>query len=430
MKRITIREYEKISVVDAEIEDADCLTRAEARSLIELASRLAKPELPAALNWSSDVSIAASSIVGVLSDGHCLVEILPKTDRQNADDQRLDLIGMIARTLNLQIDSQAVSSMRWDAHSDFVEILVHAFLDELVEQTRRGLPRQYVALEDDLTRLRGRIDVIRQFTTLASTPQKIACRFDELSPDIPLNQGLKVALLIASRLTRLTEARRLALEARMFFEPVASVSVDSLRLDRVQFDRTNARFARLFALACLLIEGFRQTAAVSQRQGFALLFDMNILFEQFVGSCYRASLAGTGWKVFLQGPKRYALRDLLTGSNKVLTIPDISLRRDDGLTLIVDTKWKRYEPDDGHRVSNSDVYQMIAYSVAHGAGDTVLLYPHLASLGSEPGVQQSLEIVGGIGRVHFATVDLRSIKAVPSALTALLNAIVPIDLAA
>ena len=55
------------------------------------------------------------------------------------------------------------------------------------------MPRRYVGHEDDLSALRGRLDVKRQFTVLAASPQRLACRFDELSTDIALNRIMKAA---------------------------------------------------------------------------------------------------------------------------------------------------------------------------------------------------------------------------------------------
>ena len=51
--------------------------------------------------------------------------------------------------------------------------------------------------------LRGRLDVTRQFSVLAVSPQKLACRFDERSPDIALNQVMRATI---SKLSRLAQA--------------------------------------------------------------------------------------------------------------------------------------------------------------------------------------------------------------------------------
>ena len=79
-----------------------------------------------------------------------------------------------------------------------------------------------------------------------------------------------------------------------------------------------------------------------------------------------------GWDVSAQDqafhlfsePKRFALR------------PDIVVRRD-GLTVVMDTKWKRLVNLDSknYGISQGDMYQMYAYSKYYNSPEIWLLYP-------------------------------------------------------
>ena len=75
-----------------------------------------------------------------------------------------------------------------------LELLIWLYCGKLADAVRQGMPRQYTDQEDDLPTLRGRLDVTRQFSTLAVSPQKLACRFDARSPDIALNQVMRAAI--------------------------------------------------------------------------------------------------------------------------------------------------------------------------------------------------------------------------------------------
>ena len=88
--------------------------------------------------------------------------------------------------------------------------------------------------------MRGRLDVRRQFTVLASSPQRLACRYEELSPDIALNQIMRAALARLSGLARAPENQRRLRELALAFADVAVVSVNRLPWDRVALDRTNS----------------------------------------------------------------------------------------------------------------------------------------------------------------------------------------------
>ena len=107
----------------------------------------------------------------------------------------------------------------------------------------RGIPRRYAHYRDDLPVLRGKLEVHQQFTRLAYRIDSIACAYDELSADTPLNCVLKTSVLRMMRFVRSYASQRSMVELTGHFEDV----VDSLAPLRepVQFDRTNSGFSDL-----------------------------------------------------------------------------------------------------------------------------------------------------------------------------------------
>jgi hypothetical protein len=75
--------------------------------------------------------------------------------------------------------------------------------------------------------------------------------------------------------------------------------------------------------------------------GFSLLFEMNTLFERYVGLTLKDALRNSGVEVILQGPRSHALLDVGTGKGRFMTKPDIVLRVQGQPKMIIDTKWKR-----------------------------------------------------------------------------------------
>ena len=72
---------------------------------------------------------------------------------------------------------------------NLLEVLIRLFATRLLAAVRRGLPHRYRVVEDDLRLLRGKLDVHRQLTRHAMRPDRLACRFDELSVDTPLREA-------------------------------------------------------------------------------------------------------------------------------------------------------------------------------------------------------------------------------------------------
>lgn len=390
----SIREWEYLKVAEDGNDEAISRTAADSLIVAARASRIGGEDGEAIL-VNGHKRLRAQQFVGVLASPNVTLEILPKIDGLDTGATRRCLVHMLARVLNLDVASGTMVDLGWQRH-DLLEILIRLFCDRLFEAVHRGLPRRYVGHEDDLAALRGRLDVKRQFAVLVPTPQKIACIYEDLSIDIPLNQIMKAAVMRLLRISRAVENQRRLTELGFTFADVSTVPVAALPWDRIVLDRTNSAWATLLNMAKLLLGERFQTTSSGEARGFSLVFEMNKLFEEYVGRTLRRVLAGTGLDVRLQGPRDHALiASDLTG--RFETWPDIVVSRNGKPLLIVDTKWKRLKGliDDRKRgVGQADVYQMMAYAQVYRCNRLMLLYPHHYEIGAEEGLLSSYRING------------------------------------
>ena len=203
------------------------------------------------------------------------------------------------------------------------------------------MPRHYVGHEDDLPALRGSLNVTRQFTRHAVNPSRLACRFDLFSEDIALNRIMKAAVSRLSRIAQTTGSQRRLRELSFVYAETTGVQVSALRWDQVIIDRTNRRWQDLVALARLLLMDRFQTTTSGSRSGFSMLFEMNTLFEAYVGRLVRRAVGGSGFRVSLQGGRLFCLTEAETERGLFQTKPDILIQRGKKVVHIIDTKWKR-----------------------------------------------------------------------------------------
>ena len=103
---------------------------------------------------------------------------------------------------------------------------------------------------------------------------------------------------------------------------------------------------------------------------FALLFDMNALFESYVGNFIKKKLPDTvlqhSEKYLVEDPKSFKLR------------PDIFLKD----KFIADTKWKIIrqdikESEKKYKISQADLYQLYAYGKKYECDKLYLIYPKI-----------------------------------------------------
>jgi 5-methylcytosine-specific restriction enzyme subunit McrC len=357
--------------------------------------------------------LRARGVVGVIAAEGCALEILPKIDIPGEDGKqalgsvRRRLVHMLAVALNLRIETGQITTLDWQ-HETLLEILIRLFTMKLVDRVRQGMPRRYLPHQGDLPVLRGRLDAKRQFTLLVATPSILACRYDELTRDIALNQIMKAAVGRLGRIARTYDNQLRLRELAFAYADIADVPVAALRWGDVVLDRTNAGWRELLNLARLLLGDRFQTTSSGGADGFSLLFEMNTLFEEYVARMLKRGLAGTDLRVISQGGRLYCLQ---TDDQRGLfqTRPDIIVKRGDEVVQVIDTKWKRIvaRVDDPKRgVSQGDVYQMMAYGELYRCDTLTLLYPHHAGLDTQEGIQTDHQVTSSARRLRTATIDI------------------------
>lgn len=257
MTHLTVREWGGVCVnTESSINAPHAFTRPQANALLTAAR-----EHPLANQHGTNIlidrhnKIIAGQMVGVIAAPGCSLEILPKFDDETIEPDatiRNRLIRMLDVALGLKLVNGQAATMARQAES-LLEILIRLFAERLLSEVHRGLPRTYLAQEDDLPSLRGRLNIKRQFTTLAVRPDRLACRYDELSADTALLRIMKACVVLLHHYARAADTLRRLNELRILLAGVSDVPFSHLPWSQVRIDRTNHRWEALYNLARLLL---------------------------------------------------------------------------------------------------------------------------------------------------------------------------------
>lgn len=367
--------------------------------------------------------LRARQAVGVIAGRGCSLEILPKVDPEALDEGidtvRSRLVHMLDIALGLNLSTGEASTMAHGAKS-LLEVFIALFTDRLLAEVRRGLPRQYRAHEEDVRALRGKLNIVRQFTVHAVRPDRLSCRFDALDADVPLMQVMKACVMLLVRHARSAGVKRQLAELRFLLADVSDIRKGALPWRLIRIDRASGRWRSLLELARLLLGAHWQQTHADARdaQGITLLFPMNDLFERYIAIQLRRALADTGLEVDAQGGGANCLGPWRNGEDCVgdshPTRPDILVKNGPRVVAVLDTKWKQLSKGASH----ADIYQMIAYARLYRSHRLILLYPAVpggASVCLRRGVSRGPE------RLDIATVSLeRNVACVRASLRELI----------
>lgn len=354
-----------------------------------------------AFTWAGRRRIKAAQFVGVIATPSVRLEILPKIEKSENIKTRGTLIKMIGAALSIPIYDGEITPLNAQDR-DLLEILILVFARRLASEVRKGLTRNYKRQTDDLARLRGKLNVTRQFTKFAATPQILACEFDEFSADNALNRLLACATSLLMRRTNVATTQCLLAEIDAHFPEVSPVTVQQALQEPIILDRKNQRWSVCEKLARLLLQSLYQTVHGGKREGVALLFDMNKLFEAYVTRLAQKTLRPMGYTVWTQKPQKALVHDK-EGRRAFITKPDIYVKGH-GEVIIIDTKWKTLDFSKGNfGISQADAYQMHGYAKVYDATKTILLYPQM---NDKSGAFASWTYENSDTQLQVATIDI------------------------
>jgi len=325
-------------------------------------------DLPLSFSGPEGAILTAADHVGVVEVDGCTIEIYPKLDRYLLNANRVpegvscsatmqNLLWMMQVAGFTQI-TEADSGHLAHSPSPFYDVFAYLMAKNLREQLEAGVVHSYSPEHDDLPCVRGRIDILDQVTRNWNRFDRVACSWDEFTPDIPLNQIMKCACTALKNRVRSFAAFSALDECCQLLADVSDIAIgtaSSLSSSMV-WDRANDRFRQCFDMAIRMLAGASTQMASGAVDSFVFLLDMKYLFEAYVEA---ALVDRFGASVQAQR----TIGHLFTGPVRLVTQKPDYVWRDGGTRWIGDAKYKRLEVHKGvSAVRPDDVRQVTVYA--------------------------------------------------------------------
>lgn len=226
---------------------------------------------------------------------------------------------------------------------------------------KRGLHREYVDVTEDISVLRGKVDLRGTIAHRVARRQLLAVEHDEFSEDNLFNQILKTTAVSLARTNRLKVSGDLVRRSLLRFGNVRTVEPRDIRWDRLRYQRNNQQYLMLVNVCRFVLEHMMMSETEGDARVLNLDFScakMHELFEAFVRAYFARHFN-------LRTDVRKIQWDLADGAD-LTCLPnmqaDVVLERD-GHALIIDTKFygKILSGRKGGKVINDHLYQILAY---------------------------------------------------------------------
>ncbi|WP_421716896.1 McrC family protein [Arcobacter arenosus] len=309
--------------------------------------------------------LQANSYVGVIQtkDG-TTIEILPKIREVSETESKEILIKML-KTLkkspfkNFNIAHLKVLKM------PLLEIFITMFLEELSMLIQKGIKSDYITKEENLNFLKGKLKINQQIKKNYIHKERFFVEYQEFLSDRVENRLIKTTLEFLYKKSKSNKNQQRIREFLFVFDEIRVSHNIKDDFSKVKINRQMKDYEQtlLWCKTFLLENSF--SPYKGSDIAFALLFDMNLLFESYVGHYLKKK----GLNVSLQDKGKYLVEE----PNKFALKPDIVINEDE--QLIADTKWKIIK--DEKDISQQDMYQLYAYGTKYKeCSKLYLIYPY------------------------------------------------------
>ena len=320
-------------------------------------------------------AVRFSHYVGAIQLGRLTIEILPKADKAARPDKehwQTILLEMLRSCRLLKIESHSVAPLRLRRNS-VLELYFAIFLEEVEQLLRRGLIKAYHTEDANRPFLKGRLLIEKQIRNNLRQPQQFYSRAQTYDFDHLPNQLLRATL---DALCQLPLSSDLQLKTKGLldrFPKISKIVAREAHFESIPINRKTLPYQSALQIARLILLNFSPDIRSGGHPLLAILFDMNLLFEEYVYRCLK-SLRGANWQVQRQLQKTFWRRRRIQ--------PDIVVQCE-GQTFVLDTKWKILK---SVRPSIEDLRQLYVYCRYFNAKKGVLLYPKVHALPDQPAI--------------------------------------------
>jgi 5-methylcytosine-specific restriction enzyme subunit McrC len=255
------------------------------------------------------------------------------------------------------------------AGADLLDLLAARLARLMDERSAAGLHRAYVERAERGPFVQGRLDIPAQLRDGGAAREKVHCRYEDFTADVPCNQVPRGTAELVLRSPLLGEAARRALGlALRGFGGVSVPPPGPGTFEAAAADRLVDAYRPLLDLCRLLAESLAPGRESGDTACPAFLLDMERVFESYCVRGLAAVLAGQQGAAIAVQPLFRASRPAAGGPDLWMR-PDFTLHRDGRPAVVVDAKWKR-SPQ-----VRADFNQVLGYCAALGFPRGVLVYP-------------------------------------------------------
>lgn len=302
----------------------------------------------------------------ITTSNQTTIEILPKVyGLEDNEYQTKKILFNMLKTLKNTPFKKTNKSLLSTSKINIFEVYITMFIEELSELIKKGIKSDYISKEENSFYLKGKLNLNKHLKKNILNREKFFIQFDEYTSNRIENRLIKTTLLFLYKISKSPNNKQRIREFIFTFEEVEISKNPINDFKKCRFDRTMRDYQQIIQWCKVFLDNKSFCSYKGDSLTYALLFDMNVLFESFVAYHLKKEFKDSTIKTqdrkykLIEKPSLFQLKPDIVIDNK-----------------IYDTKWKIINSTKKKLdISQTDLYQMYAYGKKYKTTDVYLIYP-------------------------------------------------------
>lgn len=276
--------------------------------------------------------------VGIIKINNLIIEILPKISLSNditKIGKFLCLCFLNVNKLSVDINELLNSNI---LNNSLLDILAKVFSKKLLNELQKGLYREYVSKEEALSTIKGKTLISKSIKENTINKNKMNCKYDEFTEDNLFNAILKRAISVILFSIKNDDVKKELNIINNVLNDISDIYIPNNIILNYKLNRMNNRFLECFTLAKLILLNSSMDKSLGKENGFSILFEMNYLYEEYIGVLLKEVFNDTNISINTQEKSRYLLWNTLKERNEIALKPDIVIYKDNKPKVIIEYK--------------------------------------------------------------------------------------------
>lgn len=360
----------------------------------------------------ADGTLQIMHYVGFFQKGNTSIQILPKIYAKSDTwvyekeelNTSLDFLYRLLYWSGYLSHKRLPPQLSSKSETQLLELFISIFIDEFIDLFSRKINHEYVQVEENQQFIKGKILFSETTRRNPITRHMHYVRYDEYSINNPLNRLFKSLMVeLLNRTTSSNNKKQLVL-GLAYLQEVDLIRLNSDKFKQIKFNRLNLDYEPLFNLAKLFYHNAQPGISEGSEKTFSFLVPVHLLFENFVAKLLEG-FSNAEYKYCYHEPGLWFGKQI---QNDVFELkPDFIVKQGEQVVIVADTKFKYPFNDKGKvAISESDLYQLITYSVKCACNNLILIYPKFMDCPNEESLLTEYKLSSPYGKISLKIIQI------------------------